>query len=431
MNNKSPRLALICVGDELLDGRIADRNANTLGAYGARVGWPLDEVRFVGDDPAKITESIRALARPCTLIVVSGGLGPTLDDMTRHSVADAANVTLVEDADARARLEQRFADWGVPMSPTNLRQVQFPAGATVHPSRFGTADAFTTEVNGANVLCLPGVPREFNGLIDELLPTFGQAAAPDARQTLSFMGIGESQLGERIEALTLPQGLTISYLAAWPIVLVGVRAPASASEDVSTARDIIGEALETYRTPGDAHDLPAASAAVLRDRNLTIATAESCTGGLIASQITDVPGASAHFTHGWVTYANAAKVTQLDVPAELIEQHGAVSAPVVRAMAMGARAHSGADVSVAVSGIAGPGGGSDEKPVGTLFLAVATATHGVILHARFRNRDRARFKRATAALAHIALIRVLQSRAPELASVPGVERCISFDEVSA
>lgn len=415
------RLAMLCVGDELLDGRIADLNAQHLGAYGARVGWPLAEVRFADDDPVRIADHVRSMTETPTVLVVSGGLGPTSDDRTREAVAAAVGVPLAEDADARERLLARFRAWGVKMADTNLRQAAFPAGARVHPSEHGTADAFIVTRGASHIVCLPGVPREFNALSAELLPEFGCEAAPRVRAFLTVMGIGESNVAERVESLTLPESVSLSYLASWPIVRIGVSAPEGEGDAVRDALDAIADRLASHRTPGDALTLPDALGAVLRAQGATIATAESCTGGLIASQITDTPGASSYFQRGWVVYANAAKTDALGVPAEHFDAYGAVSGEVAAAMAHGARTRADADVAVAVSGIAGPGGGTPEKPVGLVFLAVATRNGGVVVKAHFQRTDRKRFKRSTAALAHILVMRALQPGADALGFVRGVE----------
>lgn len=412
---------MLCVGDELLDGRIADLNAQHLGAYGARVGWSLAEVRFVDDDPERIADHVRTMTASPTILVVSGGLGPTSDDRTREAVAAAVGVPLEEDDDARERLRARFEAWGVTMADTNLRQAAFPAGARVHPSAHGTADAFVVERGPSRIVCLPGVPREFNALSAEILPGFGYEAAPRERAFLTVIGIGESSVAERIEALPLPDAVALSYLANWPIVRIGVSAPEGHEDTVEEARTLIAEQLSSHRTPGDALTLPDALGAVLRARGATVATAESCTGGLIASQITDTPGASSYFERGWVVYANSAKTDALGVPSALFDTHGAVSAPVAAAMAHGARERADADVAVAVSGIAGPGGGTAEKPVGLVYLAVATREGGVVVKANFRRTDRKRFKRSTAALAHILVMRALDPDVDALGFVRGVE----------
>lgn len=401
LNDGSFRIAMLCVGDELLDGRTADRNAHRLGERCRREGWTLVETRVVPDVPETIIRSVRALVAISDLVVVSGGLGPTDDDRTREALAAAAGVPAVEDAGALRRLEARYAARGRTMAATNRRQAIFPTGATIFPSAYGTADPFVVPVDDTPVLSLPGVPREFDGLSDEILPQLAPTVVGEARASLTLFGIGESRIAEIVEDLDPPH-VSIAYSARSPHVVLTLRGDGAAA-----ARTALERALAPWALPDGASTVAEAVAARMVRDGTTIATAESCTGGLIASMLTDVPGASGWFGRGWVTYANAAKTDELGVRAELLAAHGAVSPPVAAAMARGARARADADVAVAVSGIAGPGGGTVEKPVGLVFLGVATRSGGVVVKARFRGVDRAGFKRATAALAMAAAFRTL------------------------
>lgn len=426
---------MLCVGDELLDGRTRDRNANTLGALATREGWHLSEIRTVADELGAIRDALSSLVRAADVVVTSGGLGPTSDDVTREAIAAAAGVALEVDPAAVERLHARYAARGRAMSETNLRQARFPQGARVHPSDVGTADPFCVDVAGARVAALPGVPSEFDALLEPMLRPLLPSVGGSSRAALHLVGIGESDIAAIVEG-TDTAGTSIAYSAHSPYVTLTIRGGAA---EVGSASGALSEVLGAWLVPEGAPSLPEALGRLFARDGLRLATAESCTGGAIASLVTDVAGASGWFDRGWVTYSNAAKERELGVPAELLERVGAVSAPVAAAMARGARSRSGAQVAVAVSGVAGPGGGTPEKPVGLVFIGVCGPAGGHVIRARFAGASRAEFKRHTAALALLASIRVAEggrsartSRAGDgvesLRSARGVEWIGSFEE---
>lgn len=410
---------MLCIGDELLDGRTADRNAHHLGGYLAARGLTLGEVRIVDDVPVVIERALRELVQLYGAVITSGGLGPTLDDRTRHAIANAAGERLHSDATTLSRLKSKYRARSRPWVETNARQALLPESATVLPSECGSADAFITRIGNVPVLSLPGVPYEFETLLEQYLLGVIRPQAALSRRTLHLFGVGESDIAARIEALRLPDSVDVTYKAESPYVRVGVRSTSADATEQSFAR--CATALKSWRVPRGAASMAAAVGTVARETGRTVATVESCTGGLIGSSITDVAGSSAYYWGGWVTYANEAKVESVGVQSETLQRHGAVSAEVAWEMARGALLRSGADAAVSVSGIAGPDGGSEDKPVGRVFIGVAGHSMGVVSRATFAGRSRASFKRQVVATAQLGLIHVLTGGEFGLDFVAGVD----------
>jgi len=391
------KIEVLNTGSELLLG-------TTLNTHGAWIGRALQPLGLrvarqttVPDGPA-IAGALAEAAARADVVVVTGGLGPTSDDVTREACAEVLGVGLAEDAGALRTLEEFFRSRGREMAPENRKQAMVPQGGVVLENPNGTAPGVFVpeEVGGAAVFLLPGPPHEMEPMFRaEVLPRLREragAAAEASRMTeLKFVGVGESDFQHRVDAeLAAVPGLEFGYCARPGEVdlrLIGDDAARAAG------RSIAGREFPRQLVGDDGSSLEAAVVRVLRGRGWTLALAESCTGGLIASRVTDVPGASAVFAHGFVTYANEAKVSVLGVPEELLAARGAVSEPVARAMAEGALRAGGADVAVAVTGIAGPDGGSAEKPVGTVFLALARKDAPTEVRKRFHPQGRVFFKR--------------------------------------
>jgi nicotinamide-nucleotide amidase len=383
-----PTAQILTIGDELLSGDTINTNLAFLGERCRRLGLEVVRALSVRD---RIPEIVAALAAPVDVCLVSGGLGPTSDDLTAEAVACAAGVPLVRDAASEAAIAAMFAARGRPMPEINKKQADLPAGCEVLPNPAGTAPGFAVALPaGSYVACMPGVPREMKQMMAEQVePRLRQRfALPDIRRRVyRLVGRGESAVAEAVEPIVAAArarspGLAAVYLhyrAATPQVLLILEALAGdggarASEEELRSFDApfqaaLGEALYGI---GEA-DLEARLLAACRQAGLTLATAESCTGGQVAARLTAVPGASDVFRGGVVAYANEVKAALLGVPSDILETHGAVSEPVARAMAEGARRTLGSDLAVAITGIAGPGGGSPEKPVGTVDFAVADA----------------------------------------------------------
>jgi nicotinamide-nucleotide amidase len=373
---------LITIGDELTRGEIVDTNS----AWLAAELWDLDvAVRWktsCRDDESDLRAALATAAARVDLVITSGGLGPTEDDLTCDVVAAAAGVSIAIDDAARAKLEMLLASRGRTVSEVNLRQARVPAGARVHANPAGLAPGFEIALGGVPVVCLPGVPREVHSIwaaglrarVDAMRQARG-AAPRIARCVYRIFGRAESQLSEALRGLVDGSlGASIHYQIKFPEVLVKlvVRDPDAASAATRLAdldaqlRARVGRWI--YGTGDD--PLPLVLGRALLARGTRIAVAESCTGGMIGALLTDLAGSSGYFVGGAIVYSNEEKERQLGVAKETIEAHGAVSEETVQEMARGVRARTGADIGVAVSGIAGPGGGTPDKPVGTVWLAV-------------------------------------------------------------
>ncbi|MFI4861656.1 MAG: competence/damage-inducible protein A [Phycisphaerales bacterium JB063] len=374
------RAILLSIGDELVLGQTVDTNAAWLSARLSRLGIRTLEHRTIDDGLDTIAQAIRETAARCELLIITGGLGPTDDDLTRPALAKAMGVELIVDPASVRALEAFFRGRGRDMPERNRVQAMHPQTSTMIDNPCGTAPGIDATLGNCRVFVTPGVPREMFGMyersIEPALRAHGGSGRVILTTKVNTFGSGESDIAERLGPLMARDrnpvvGTTVSN----GIVSVRVRAEYA---DVDVAqRELEATTAEVERHAGalafgrDDATLQSALLGELLARKLTVATAESCTGGMIASMLTDVPGSSAAVLGGWVTYANAMKVSQLGVPAETIETHGAVSEPVVRAMAHGALERAGADLAVSTSGVAGPGGGTDAKPVGTVWFGLA------------------------------------------------------------
>ncbi len=374
------RVAFLAIGDELLRGESREGNGYFLAQQLSDRRVPLEQVRIVADDFSAVAQALADFASSPTLLICSGGLGPTDDDFTRAAVAAALGVPVIRDLEALAAIQGRFEALGRPMHPANARQADFPLGAEVIANPFGTAPGFVAHQGELTAVCLPGVPREFSGMVqahlDSWLRRVGlHAQAPGQEVTLRLFGIPESDMQGVLSGLPLYSAAKMRSLPTWPEIRLKLAPLAGQAQDLAEFKLFLQQVHHAlgWRIygEGDADSHPAAVLRALQSRDLRVAVAESCTGGLIAQLLTSVPGASRSVTAGVVAYANSAKTALLGVEAALIDRHGAVSKEVAEAMAQGALQVSGADVAVATTGIAGPDGGTPDKPVGTLWLALA------------------------------------------------------------
>ncbi len=392
LRRMTPRIEQIAIGDELLDGRVVDENSAWLGRELALLGVEVQQRQVVADRTEDIVGAFRLAAARADLVVVSGGLGPTSDDLTAEASAAFIGEPLALHPDALEHVRSRKVAAGRTPRPIDEKQALLPKSATVRENRAGIAPAFEVQSGGVVFIHLPGVPREYRAICeDHVLPLVRSRLerAPVSR-TWKFFGVTETEVAERA-AEVLTDGAVVHYRAHFPEIHLSV-----VSHDVAVIDRMEGHLRASiWRHYFGDHTATFAGAVVeaLAAAGQTVATAESCTGGLIGQLLTSVPGSSAVYVGGAVSYSNALKSTLLGVPAELIEAHGAVSEPVARAMAEGARAL-GATWGIGTTGIAGPGGGSAEKPVGTVHLAVAgpEGTHHRALRLPFdRDRNRLAF----------------------------------------
>ena len=405
-------IEIINTGSELLLGRVLNTHQQWLCRHLADLGYTVDRQVAVPDTGRDIQQAVREALGRADLILVTGGLGPTSDDVTRDLIAELLQRPLREDAAVVAVIEGFFAQRQRPMPARTRVQALVPEGAVVLPNAHGTAPGLLIEVSPnpfrergqtSWLVMLPGPPRELH-------PMFREQVVPQLRQrlplegefvcrTLKTTGLGESFVEEKIATPLQPlvaAGLEIGYCARVGEVDVRfvARGP-GAAQTVAEAERLVRALMPQHIFGEDDDQLEAVIVRRLTERKQTLALAESCTGGFLAHRITNVPGASAVFLAGLVTYSNEAKQRLLGVRAETLAAHGAVSEPVAREMAEGTRERNGADYALAVTGIAGPAGGTPEKPVGTVFIALATAQKTVVLHPVNRF-DRETFKYVTA-----------------------------------
>jgi nicotinamide-nucleotide amidase len=387
------------IGTELLLGSVQNTHAGWIARQIFPLGLRLERQTTIPDGPA-IREAVLESCERSEVVFITGGLGPTTDDITREVIAELLGRKLQPDPAIRAHIEARLAARGYEFVERMLRQTMVPEGAEVLPNPNGTAPGlFIPAVSQPSwatphFFLMPGPPRELQPMFsDFVMPRLRQLAAGiQAKECRVYrvVGLGESAVEKRI-GLELSQNpaLEVGYCARPNEVdfrLIGTR------EDLESVEPLVIQVLGANLVSALGEEIEAWIVAELKRRGLSLATAESCTGGLLASRITDVPGASEVFQEGFVTYSNAAKTQILGVPADLLERHGAVSPEVAAAMAVGAQKHAKADFALALTGIAGPGGGSTEKPVGLLHIALARPDAETLLLERCFSTDRATFK---------------------------------------
>ncbi|HYU14992.1 MAG TPA: competence/damage-inducible protein A [Candidatus Acidoferrum sp.] len=371
---------ILTFGDELCRGEIVDTNSSWLAAE----LWDLEVTCAWMTSCRDVAEDMRlALRQACAradVVVCSGGLGPTEDDLTVDVVAELVGTQPETHQPSLARMEARYAAASYRPTANTLRQVRVPGGARVHDNPVGAAPGFEVALDRVPVFCLPGVPRELKAIVEaslraRLLELRG-AGERIARRTYRVFGRGESQIATALDGvLGAAPGATLHYQVAFPETLVKVVVrdpdPAAAAERLAALDRAVRGRLGDWCYGEGTDSLAAALGRALVARGLTLATAESCTGGMAGGLITAVAGSSRYYLGGAVCYANQEKVRQLGVDPATIERHGAVSEECAREMAAGMRERIGADIAVAVTGVAGPDGGTAEKPVGTVWIAVA------------------------------------------------------------
>ncbi len=373
---------LVFVGTELLLGEILNTNAQYLSERLALLGLDVYYQTTVGDNPERMRHTFRQALSRADVVIASGGLGPTMDDLTRDIAAEVTGRELGLDQALLSELEAWFGKWGRKMPPNNARQCMVPQGATVLKNDRGTAPGLIIPAEGGKaVILLPGPPIELKPMFEmQVIPyltsRLGGVPLSLVSRTLRFIDIGESALEEALKDLmAVQEDPTIAPYAKTGEVHLRLATKAPSQEEglarIAPVENEIRNRLGAYLYGLNSTSLEEAVGDLLKERGLILTLAESCTGGLVAKRITDVPGSSAYFTMGFSTYANEAKVKFLGVPGDLIAAHGAVSEEVARAMAQGAMERAEADLAVAITGVAGPGGGTPAKPVGTVCFALA------------------------------------------------------------
>ena len=371
---------ILCIGTELLLGNITNGNARWIAEQLAALGIPHHRQLVVGDNRERLIAELQAAAQRCRVLITTGGLGPTPDDLTTEAIAAAFGAPLVEHPQVWAEIQARLAARGRPCAASNRRQAFLPEGAALLPNPTGTAPGMIWSPRpDFTILTFPGVPSEMRAMWEATaapwLRAAGLAEGVFASRMLHFWGVGESNLAEQMADLLEGTNPTVAPYAGSGEVKLRITARAATSEAAVQLLEPV-EAEIRARTGALCFGVDEASLASvlleqLRSRGQTLAVAESCTGGGLGASLAAVPGASDVLLGGVIAYANSVKQGLLGVPAALLEAHGAVSDPVARAMAEGARRATGADWALALTGVAGPGGGSAEKPVGLVHIAVA------------------------------------------------------------
>ncbi|MFN3649162.1 MAG: competence/damage-inducible protein A [Armatimonadota bacterium] len=374
---------IISVGTELLLGQITDTNAAYLGRTLAGLGIDLYYKSTVGDNEDRVLETLRRARSRSDLILTSGGLGPTEDDLTKECVASVFDEELVMHEPSLERLRAFFARRGTEMAPRNAKQALIYRSGRPLENPNGTAPGAFLEKDGKIVISLPGPPNEMIPMVESQVVPLLTERLSGRRQYLvthvfRFIGIGESSLEERIADMIRSRNPTLAPLAHTGEVhlRVGAKAesPEAAEALIAPVEAELRRRVGQYLYGTDQTNLEAAVVSLLAERGLTVACAESCTGGMLGARLTSVPGSSAAFLGGVVAYSNPVKEQLLGVDPALLEAHGAVSAPVAQAMAAGVRERLGADLGVSITGVAGPTGGTPEKPVGLVYVGLATAS---------------------------------------------------------
>jgi nicotinamide-nucleotide amidase len=398
------RASIIAVGTELLFGQIVNTNAAYLSRELQSLGMDVLYHYTVGDNADRMRDTLVRALDETDLVITSGGLGPTQDDMTKEIIAEVAGARLVPDDRALSEIASFFAKIGREMTDNNRKQAMLPEGATVFYNARGTAPGFAIapEPGGKTVIALPGPPSELVAMFESsVIPYLGtRADAAIYHRMLRFYGIGESQLETDLSGLidgqTDPTFATYAKEGECSLRIASKRRTREEAEAaVETAeREVLAIAGDYMYSDRD-EELSAVTARLLLESGLTLSSAESCTGGMFASALVSYPGISDVFDRGYITYGNEAKTEELGVPASLIESCGAVSEEVAAAMAAGCREAAGTDIGVSVTGVAGPSGGTEDKPVGLAWMAIADANGVAARRLLSRNKGRDVNRRVT------------------------------------
>jgi len=397
------KIAVITTGDEVLQGIIVDSNSAWISERCVEAGHDVILHASAPDDMDAIGSVLSCAAQRADCVMVTGGLGPTADDITIEAAARAFGVNLVRDEGVMREISSFFERIGRPMSSSNDKQALVPDGSEILPNRVGTAPGVKVKLGEADFIFLPGVPKELYQIFSDSVEPWLSGCAEGARASLVLrcFGLPEASIDERLQGVDLC-GARLSFRVKFPEILLKLVARADAEGKakgtVEAASDNIRDRLGHVVYGEGERTLAGVVGEMLLAKGMRLAVAESCTGGLISSTITDVPGASRWFDRGLVTYSNESKEQELGVAHGLIAERGAVSEDVARAMAEGVRDGSGADIGLAVTGIAGPDGGSEAKPVGTVHIALASVDETGAWEYHFRH-ERLWFKQLVAATA--------------------------------
>lgn len=393
---------IISIGDELLIGQVVNTNQTFIAEQLHSIGISVERMTSVGDHEAEIVKSFREAAEKYDVIIVTGGLGPTHDDVTRTAVCDFFETTLVENKEALANIERIFASRNIELLEINRQQALVPQSCIPIPNRFGTAPGYFFSKGKKFFFVLPGVPYEMEAMMRNfVIPRLSSEGVNQVilHKTLRTTGIAESFLAKRIGTVEVLfkdlKGISLAYLPNPSGVRLRLTVKSSSKDEAQnvlmSAEKLLRDIVGIYVYGADDEELEEVVGRLLIEKDLTIAIAESCTGGLVADRITNVSGSSQYFERGIITYSNESKIYELGVPHKLLHEFGAVSREIAEAMAIGVRKKSNTDIGLSTTGIAGPTGGSEEKPVGLIWIAYSDMSETIALRF-YLGDDRRRFK---------------------------------------
>ena len=375
------KVSLVTIGDEILIGQIVDTNSSWMGRELSQLGLTVISRHSSGDDLEAIQQVLGVAAGESDLVIVTGGLGPTRDDVTKVAISRYFGVEMVFNAELFSWVTELFRRYGRKPMESHRQQCYLPEGSLLFANRVGTAPGMMLEKDGTSYVFMPGVPLEMHYIFEHDLKKWLKETyvlRPILYKTIRTAGLGESVIAEKIEAIapSFPKGINIAYLPSLSQVRVRVQAEGEAHNGTDTWQRIDAACEKITAVLGDGvygwdeDTLEAAVGVLLRDKGMKLTLAESCTGGYASHLITSVPGSSDYFVGGLISYSNELKMNELNVPQRVLTTEGAVSEETVKFMAKGALKQYQADIALSISGIAGPGGGSEDKPVGTVWLCV-------------------------------------------------------------
>jgi nicotinamide-nucleotide amidase len=397
------KIEIVTTGDEVMQGTIVDTNTAWIAERCARLGHEIARHTSIADDLDDIGDVLRAAVGRAHAVITTGGLGPTADDVTIEAFARAFDLPLVMDEAVLAGIRDYLNKVGRKMGKSNEKQALIPKGSSVIKNPVGTAPGVMMDVGGVHFIFLPGVPKELYRMFDDsVMPwLFKRSTGAVKEKVFRCFGLPEATIDERLKGVDL-KGARLSFRVKFPEILLKVVArakdPSDAAAVLTAASDRIYERLQDCIYGEGEAGLFEVVGGMLAQKGLHVAIAESCTGGFLSNEITNVPGASEYFERGIVSYSNRAKMELLGIGEELLKAHGAVSPEVASSMASAIRGMSGADYGIGITGIAGPSGGTPEKPVGLVYIALAAPDGEFVFKYNF-HRDRMWFKSLVAATA--------------------------------
>lgn len=365
------RSGILSIGSELLEGSVIDTNSAFIGGRLSMMGMTPDIIRMAGDDKTALSNAMMSMAQECDIVFSTGGLGPTFDDITAECLADMAKCPLELNEKAFKHMKERLDSLGVPVRDIHYHQARLPKDCLLFDNNYGTALGFGLEMENCLFICMPGVPSEMKPMFDEYVTPFLKkrfSIADIISRDIHFADMPESEIDEVIRRTVIPDSVKCIINAGKGEVVVKLRG--KSETDINNTASILEKAFPENFIGGNGASPAQALYMLLKEKNKTISFAESCTGGLISKIITDISGASQVFYGGIVSYDNSVKENILGVSPKTLEKYGAVSAETAKEMALGAKRLSNTDYALSVTGIAGPDGGTPEKPVGTVYIGI-------------------------------------------------------------